>query len=725
MSTTAAVTSSVLVVVFATVSPARADEPHPPSELDLFRLDDIVTSERPIVLTASRRSEPIDEAPAPVTVVTAEDIARFGWRTLGEILASLPGMVVDNALEFDTVTVRGVGLHGQYHKRVLVLLDGHTMNEAWAESVYLEIDGLDVSAIDRVEVVRGPSSALYGSNGFLAVVNIITRRAPSRGHEVSAVVQGGYPLAGRVAASGGGALGPLRYQLNAFGLGGGGREFRIPERADECIPELPGGCTRGRTLAARDWRSGGGVGGTLRLGDFRLSGRWGRFDTGLPMASYQTIFNDRDSTIWVQRGFAEMGWSRALSDALELEARAFFDWAQWNDELSYLDDRTVDVRMRRFTDLGRARWGGAEVRMLATVVDRPGVRDRIQVGVTAQYARTLSDGGWIDADPVDEPRIRVPAEVLSGGAFVENDLALGSWGRFVAGARLDGADVFQARLSPRAGVIVRPYADGTLRLLYGEGFRNPSAYEAFYEDGTFLIAADDTLGPEVNRNAELLWTHRPAGPRKIPWSITTGVYYSRLEGLIDLELRCIQNPDYRDDPNECPATDESGVQLDDVWTSVNALDIEAIGFESRLEVGPVRRGRVYLNMAVQSARFLGSGAAIMNSPHLVTGGGVAIPVLRDRLFVSLEGRLISPRRSLDEELGGIQLPTLGLIDANVELVELLPGLVLSVTGRNLLGTDHSVPMVAEDEAPAVRAPGPPRSVYLAVGFRARAGASTP
>src|SRR5207302_846034 len=98
----------------------------------------------------------------------------------------------------------------------------------------------------------------------------------------------------------------------------------------------------------------------------------------------------------------------------------------------------------------------------------------------------------------------------------------------VAGARFDFSDTFENRLSPRAAIILRPYREGTIKLLYGEGFRNPSLFEAFVHDnydvvqypapmGAFKPSADgrtvtpipqnSVLAPEVIRTAEVLFTH--------------------------------------------------------------------------------------------------------------------------------------------------------------------------------------------------------------------------
>ncbi|MBI2896449.1 MAG: TonB-dependent receptor [Deltaproteobacteria bacterium] len=709
-----------LIIATAVAALAPAVALAQPSELDLFRLDTVVREENPIVLTASRRSEPIDEAPASVTVVTAADIERYGFRSIAEILGSLPGIFSDNPLELDAATVRGFGFGGQYHEHLLVLLDGHPVNEPWAESAYLEMDLVDVSAIDRIEVVRGPASALYGSNGFFGVVNVITRRPRAGETDVRVALDGGtslradatsFPLTGRAAVTATGSAAGFDYTLSANGLGGGQEQHFIPERAEEeCVPKLSYTCTNGRTLAERDWRYGGGLYGTLRRGELTVAGRYGRYEIGLPMANYQALLNDPENFIRVEHGFGELGWSHKFSNRFELTARGFYDYAQWTDALAYLDDSGLEPRARIYTDFGKVHAGGGETRVLLTVVEGVNVRDRIQIGATGQFARTRSNDGWEDPTP-DEPRLHTPGDVLSGAVFAENDLALGSWGRLVTGARLDMSDTFDNRVSPRVGAILRPGPDDTFKLVYDEGFRNPSPYEEFYHDDTYIVR-NPGLGPEVIRNAEALWTHRIARTGGVSWSVSLGGYYSRLDGLLELELRCIENPSYRDEPNECPETNEAGVQLDDVYAQTNSLGFESFGAEGRLEVRSGAGTRLYFSMATQSTRAAGSDAPIMNSPRLVESAGISVPIISDRLLVALTGRYLGPRLSMPEELGGVWLPASALFDVHVALADLAPGLSVTLSGKNVLGTTDWVPITAEDATPAVRAPGPPRTVLL-------------
>ena len=89
----------------------------------------------------------------------------------------MPGIHVTDDRTYQYVGVRGFGRSGDYNSRVLILLDGHRLNEDVYDSAFVGYASpVDLSVVERVEVVKGPSSSLYGTSAFSAVVNVVTRR---------------------------------------------------------------------------------------------------------------------------------------------------------------------------------------------------------------------------------------------------------------------------------------------------------------------------------------------------------------------------------------------------------------------------------------------------------------------------------------------------------------------------------------------------------------------
>ncbi len=127
-----------------------------------------------VISIANKHDTLISKAPGIVTVITARQIKRMGFRTLTDILKIVPGFYIsmDETGEKE-IAVRGV--LDDASQKIKVLIDGHSINDVWRGGAMWNFNDLPVENIKKVEVIRGPGSALYGQNAFLAVVNIITK----------------------------------------------------------------------------------------------------------------------------------------------------------------------------------------------------------------------------------------------------------------------------------------------------------------------------------------------------------------------------------------------------------------------------------------------------------------------------------------------------------------------------------------------------------------------
>ncbi|MHC4321472.1 MAG: TonB-dependent receptor plug domain-containing protein, partial [Planctomycetota bacterium] len=127
-----------------------------------------------IITIATRHATSVSTAPGIATVITAKQIKQLGFRKLTDVLDIVPGFQVsmDETGEQE-IAVRGVLDASSY--KIKVLIDGHSINEPNGGSAMWNFDDLVVENAKRIEIIRGPGSALYGQNAFLAVVNVITK----------------------------------------------------------------------------------------------------------------------------------------------------------------------------------------------------------------------------------------------------------------------------------------------------------------------------------------------------------------------------------------------------------------------------------------------------------------------------------------------------------------------------------------------------------------------
>src|SRR4029077_10631876 len=189
-----------LVVAFSFTHPlaafAQGSAPSDPQGLD------------PLSVTATRALQPMQERLADVTVIGRDEIARSGVQSLAELMQRQPGTeIIQNG---GPGSVAGVFLRGANTQQTLVLVDGIRLTSSTTGATALEAIPLD--QIERIEVLRGPASSLYGADAIGGVIQVFTRRGTE---DFSANVAAGYGTYSTrtVTAGVSGSAGPLRLSV--------------------------------------------------------------------------------------------------------------------------------------------------------------------------------------------------------------------------------------------------------------------------------------------------------------------------------------------------------------------------------------------------------------------------------------------------------------------------------------------------------------------------------
>jgi iron complex outermembrane receptor protein len=168
-------------------------------------LEDLMNIE---VTSVSKREQKLSQAAAAVFVISQEDISHSGALDIPDLLRMVPGLDVAQ-IDADKWAISARGFNGQYSNKLLVLIDGRTVYTSIFAGVFWDSQNVPLDSIERIEVIRGPGAAVWGSNAVNGVINIITQSARD--------TRGGYAAAG----AGSAGIGPeaIRYGGKARNLG--------------------------------------------------------------------------------------------------------------------------------------------------------------------------------------------------------------------------------------------------------------------------------------------------------------------------------------------------------------------------------------------------------------------------------------------------------------------------------------------------------------------------
>jgi iron complex outermembrane receptor protein len=640
----------------AAVGNAQTTAPTAPSAFTDRSIEELLDVQ---VQTAALKKQSMRDAPADVTVISAADIRTYGYRTLGEALSNVRGFYSTFDGGFQYSGVRGFSLLGDYNTRFLVMINGHQLTDNVFSSMYLfgQDFGLDMHLIEQIEVVRGPSSALYGSNGVFATVNIITR-APGQRTSAKMSTEAGSFGETKVIGSG-------EFQFGRTGRGiVSGSVFHTEGRQAGVTPlDDPG---RVQTVDGLGREQGFHSYANLSWNQWNLTAMFGERRVSVPTAFYMAELGDSGTRSLEGRNFVELAWRRPLGADRALKWRVYYDQYRYDGIYN-----NVVLGASQNYDGAAGDWVGSQL-----LYQQQGTRfGSISLGVetnadlrNVQYSHTL----FLDeAVPrrVDDFLIRHPN--LGYAAFVQDEWKLGpAWTAYVGG-RFDDSKNNPGQFSPRAAVV---YKRNTVayKVNYGWAFRNPSTFERYYE-------------PNPSLNAERIQSIEFSREQKLAKRVTvlTSVFHYRLSGLIE------------------------GMPLAGGYLQYqNLSQASATGLEMEVSGHVLDWLETTAGYTLHRVRGAGSQVRPQNSPARLAHFRAAVPLAHRRLLMAGAMRYTGSRLTAygDTTGGAVVLDLTGTAKLPGGRAELQFGV------RNLTGTSYVDPLSTEHGIPVLPRPG--RSFYL-------------
>jgi outer membrane cobalamin receptor len=656
------------ILVLGGVCSAQDSKPQDLTDMSLEQLSQMT------VYSASKHEQSVSDAPSSVTIITADEIQRYGYRTLADILETVRGFYITSDRYQSYVGVRGFGRLGDWNSRILLLVDGHRINSNVLGQAFVGLEfPVDIDLIRRIEIIRGPSSSLYGAEAFFAVINVITRteNQPKR-EEISFA-------AGSFGSYGGRATWDDEYKGAVFALSG---SFYSSAGPTLFFPEFDSPATNNGVTGNTNYESYQRVLGTISWHGFTLQGLYNAQNKGVPTAYFDSRFNDpRDRNV---QGidYLDLRYEHAFGKKWQLDARTSLSKNTLYGPVPYnAPPAPPDIYSYN------GQWWDSEIKLSRSLPHDS----------TLNFGTEITDNFRVDEmnlDPDVSPvATEVSAKSVNWAGYAQFDSQINRKFSVSAGVRYDYYNAgFGGSTNPRLALIYHPTSSTTAKLLYGSAFRAPVPYESNPDYGPFYVG-NPSLQPEKIRSVEGvleqgLGTHLHA---------SGSVFYNRITNLITLETD--------------PVTQLS------VYENSQAATTKGVELELSGGLAGSLTGRASYSYT-QTANSL-TGQTPPNSPANLVKLNLSMPFLHQKFTGSLDGQYTGKVTTLaGNTLGGFSVLNLTLIGHTLG-----NRADISASVYNLLDKRYSFPGRPEDPEDALLQDGTTFRFKFTYRFNSDSGAA--
>lgn len=635
------------------------------------------------VVSSSRAAQSPLEAPNSLTLVTAQDLRLSGMSNPGNALRRVAGVELMTASP-DDVQISIRGLNQRISNRTIVLIDGRSVYLDFLGGTIWSLLPLSLEDIERIEVIRGPASALYGADAFSGIINIITRPIGEGRSFVSSGVgnEGQFRLASSVTQ---------RIDRFRFRLGGGYERANLfarsigPDRVDIHPFARDPNLGFDRLYFHGDAQ--------LRIADgFNITA-----GTGLTIGnrSFQGLSRLRE--LFLQDALFSQTYIQATTP-IGLSGRVF--WNRFRSDYGLVGIRDGGLDQAQGGTVDRADVVDVEL-VYQNQFTIGSVNNQIIGGLSYRFKEI--DWDWM-RDPVTGTQVQTQHHFA---VFLQDTLRIDNVVQIVASGRLDQHPLLSSpQISPRGSVLVHPTPRQTIRLTGGYAFRAPTFVESYVNIAnetplravTAFGVGNTGLGPERIVSVELGYMLQ-----ELEWmAIEVNGYYN----LVFDQILLSQNTAYRlydfvNDPRLRYNPDYAAYALGQLQFANENATFQQIGGEIGVRLFPADGLDIYLNYALHETAPLGSQALAgreldsRTSAHKLNAGfqyrapfgldvSVDFHVLSDQVWVE---------QVLDTARGGtafvpFRLPAYAVLNARVGYRLFDDQLEIAIVGTNLLMDGH-------------------------------------
>ncbi len=521
---------------------------------------------------------------------------------------------------------------------------------------------IDIDLIERVEIVRGPSSTIYGTNAFFGVINIITRTPEDvGGAEIEANAAEYDTYQGRASFG-------QKFE-NGSELLISGTKFSSDGQQNLYFPEFDSSETNNGMAQNLDGEDGISLFGHMKWDEISVETGFVDRNKDVPTAAFDTEFNDPQFKTSDSRFFANVSYDGELSEKTRLVARVYYDWYEYNGNYpyDYAEEDDSEPFFVTNRDEARAERYGVQAHIVTSVIEG----HKIIVGTEGRYDFNVDQENF-DIDP-EYQYLDTHNDDSLAAIYLQDDITLLDWLHLNVGTRYDHYDRAGLAWSPRAGLVARTAEDSAIKLLYGRAFRAPNLFELYYLDAE-TQKAPGSLSPETIDTYELIYEQHI--DQKTRYTLSS--YYYTIEDLISQTIDA----------------------QDDLLVYQNLDKVNAFGFEGEFEKRWHDGWSIKSSYSYQRAEDDFNNRQLSNSPQHMWKTHFVTPLIKEKLFSGFELIYLDARKTLSRA----STDSYWLANLTLSTDNIFPGLDLSTSIYNLFDVDYGDPASTEhrqDQIPAL------------------------
>ena len=430
---------------------------------DLEELLNLSLEELTMVSVASKREESVYDAPSVVNVISTEEIRRFGAQTLADLVNRMTNthMVSSAVLPMFSTSIRGTSIN-HIDNHILVLMNGRPIRDNFGGGTNIDIySRFPVDMIERIEVIRGPGSVLYGTNAFGGVINLITKKANGKNAVKVSTTYGSFDTK-KVDIS-------TQYKKDDFGLYASASKLNS-DGWDYGLTDTTG------TYAQFDAGSSGSqIVLNASYGGLSLNSIFGKYQLRAMPAVIVHPSGEHD--VW--RNFIDIGYTHNLSDKWEASFNTTYNGH--NIYVAHIDQETIESRG-----------------ILFEATTKGHLTDKIDVIFGGTYDHHDGSLGPAASD----------YNTYRAGIYAQGDYRATDWLKLTAGLQVNQPKGINKDISPRFAAVLNLNKEWGAKLLYGQSFR--TAFGAISFNNNAVFTGNPNLEPEKLETYEAQLLYHPA-----------------------------------------------------------------------------------------------------------------------------------------------------------------------------------------------------------------------